>query len=281
MIYFRILAVFIALLGLSGQCYAYSGPPSFSVSSGKIMILPPTDDQREEQWRGAYGKSFKSGKWLALVCNADKCRLAPVMLKVINYRRPKGEIPENFISHAMRWDLSAIHKDENIVMFVLPQSGLLPGTIQTWYVLQNGGTALSLFGTAKTGEKTVIVTKLTDKPERQSVLVPKEVTNRSCSEAQAAKDECERKTFRVHLQEGKIFQWLGAPLTSRCYPLDGNHGIPTSYLRWVGDLDQDLKPDYFIYLSAYDGYILMLSSLAKPGQLVGEAGRYKPWFSCD
>lgn len=97
MIYLRIFAVFIALLGLSNQSHAYGGPPSSSVSSGDIMILPPPDDQQEVQWRGASGKTFKSGKWLALVCDADKCRLVSVMLKVTNNPRPKGEMPEFFM----------------------------------------------------------------------------------------------------------------------------------------------------------------------------------------
>lgn len=52
---------------------------------------------------------------------------------------------------------------------------------------------------------------------------------------------------------------------------------PSDYVVWIGDLDHDGKPDMLIQLSQ-DGagttYVLLLSSFAKPGQVVGEAGRF-------
>lgn len=181
----------------------------------------------------------------------------------------------------MKWDLSAIRKDENIVMFVMPHARLEPGAVQTWYAPHPAGSALNGDDRAETGKKTVVATALADKPDHKSIIVPMEVANEDCSEAQAANNECVRKTFRVQLREGKILQWMGAPLTDPCYPIGSDVYLPNNFLQWVGDLDHDQKPDYIIHLSWADGYILMLSSLAKPGQLVGEAGHYKPWRACD
>lgn len=298
MSYLRIFAIFISLFGFGEKCHANGDIEPPSVSSGEIMILPPPPQENSPEGMNYYFSSgsdkvgtlswpFKSGKWLALACDADtdKCRLVPVMLKVTKNQLQKGQSPDFFIPQTMKWDLSAISKNENIVMFVMPHAGLEPSEVQTWYVWQKphptDGAVRSGYGNAKTGEETVVATALIDKPDRQSIIVPMEVTNESCAEAQAANDECERKTFRVQLCEGKTRQWMGASLTAPCYPMFGNDGIPSNYLQWVGDLDHDQKPDYVINLGGYDGYILMLSSLAKPGQLVGEAGNYKPGFLCD
>jgi hypothetical protein len=290
MSYLRIFAIFISLLGFGEKCHANGDIEPPSVSSGEIMILPPPENKPEQMaydTGSGLAKIFESGKWLAMACDSDtdKCRLVPVMLKVTKNHLQKGQSPDFFIPQTMKWDLSAISKSENIVMFVMPHAGLEPSEVQTWYVWQKpkptGGAVRSGYGIAKTGEETVVATSLVDKPERQSIVVPLAVTNKSCTKAQAANDECERETFRVQLREGKTSQWMGAPLTSPCYPMFGNDGIPSNYLRWVGDLDHDQKPDYVINLGRYDGYILMLSSLAKPGQLVGEAGHFKMGIMCD
>jgi hypothetical protein len=100
MIYLRIFAVFFALLGLSDKSHADSGPYPPSVSSGKIMILPPPENSRDEMDYyfgsgsdkvGTLSWPFKSGKWLALACDTDtdKCRLVSVMLMVTNNPRQK------------------------------------------------------------------------------------------------------------------------------------------------------------------------------------------------
>ncbi len=276
----RIFAVFIALLGLSDQSHAYGGPPTFSVSSGEIMILPPLKEQ-QELWNDASGKPFKSGKWLALACDSDKCRLVSVMLKVTNHPRPKGEMPEYFIPQTMKWDLSAIRKDENIVMFVMPHTDLEPGAVQTWYIYEPTDPDRPGNEIVETGEETVVATASADKPDRKSIVVPLAITNKGCTKTQADNRECLRTSFRVQLREGKVHQWLGAPTTDPCFPIGWNAVLPGNYLSWVGDLDHDQKPDYIIDLGPADGYILLLSSLAKPGQLVGEAGHYTPRIPCD
>jgi hypothetical protein len=284
----RIFAVSIALLGLSDQSHAYGGPPTYSVSSGEIMILPPPNEQDRDEWRDASGRTFKSGKWLALACNADKCRLVSVMLKVTNNPFPETQslneeqkyfAINSFIPQTMEWDLSAISEYENIVMFVMPHAGLKPGAVQTWPVLKKHDR--SGYDSAETGDETVVATASAGKPDRQSIVVPLAITDKGCTEAQADNRECLRTSFRVQLREGKIHQWLGPPTTDPCFPIGSNARLPVNYLIWVGDLDHDQKPDYIIYLGYTDGYILMLSSFAKPGQLVGEAGHYQPGIQCD
>jgi hypothetical protein len=339
MIYLRIFAVFISLLGLSDQSHAYGGPPSSSVSSGEIMILPPPDEQQQEQWLGASGKPFKSGKWLALACDEDKCRLESVMLKVIHNPLPdvrsldeyhKELTMNSYISQTMKWDLSAIRDDENVVMFVNPHADLKPGAVrtfidaflknahphadlkpgavQTWYApspaddrpngyYPNGNaTAAPVDSTisgddrvntgegtsrAKTKPEIVVATDSADKADRKSIVVPLAITNKGCTKTQADNRECLRTSFRVQLREGKVHQWLGAPTTDPCFPIGFDAILPNDYLIWVGDLDHDQKPDYIINLGPADGYTLFLSSLAKPGQLVGEAGHYQAGIQCD
>src|ERR1035437_8458085 len=200
------------------------------------------------------------------------------MLEVANAPRPKGAF---FIPQTMKWDLSAIHKGENIVMFVMPHAGLEPGAVQTWYAPLPVDSTPGEDYREDTGKKTVVATALADKPDRKSIIVPMEVANESCTEAQAVENKCQRKKIRVQLLEEKTRQWMGAPLADRCYPMGDGLFILKSYLRWVGDLDHDQKPDYIINLGLENGYILLLSSLAKPGQLVGEAGHYHPGFRCD
>lgn len=289
MIYLRIFAVFIALLGFSDQSHASGDLQKPPVFSGKIMILPPLEEQHvEEEWLDASGKAFQSGKWLALACDADKCRLVSVMLKVTNNPFPETQslndeqkyfAMNSFIPQTMKWDLSAISKDENIVLFVKPHAGLKPGAVQTWSVRQKPDR--SGYDSAETGEETVVATASADKPDRQSIVVPLAITNKGCTEAQADNRDCLRTTFRVQLREGKVHQWMGAPTTDPCFPIGFNVIFPVNYLIWVGDLDHDQKPDYIIHLGYTDGYILMLSSLAQPGKLVGEAGHYQPGVQCD
>jgi hypothetical protein len=50
---------------------------------------------------------------------------------------------------------------------------------------------------------------------------------------------------------------------------------PEEYLLWAGDLDADGKPDFLISFGMGSYKVaLFLSSLARPGELVGEAGRF-------
>lgn len=77
-----------------------------------------------------------------------------------------------------------------------------------------------------------------------------------------------RERIRLRLRSGAAWQWLG--VISVCF-----ESLDTSYLRWAGDLDGDGASDWLIDFGSYDEapLRLFLSSRAKSGQLVGEAGR--------
>lgn len=65
------------------------------------------------------------------------------------------------------------------------------------------------------------------------------------------------------------------------YATDSLEGMPTdfkpsSFLLWAGDLDGDGRPDFLFNHGGSGWHIAMyLSSLAKPGELVGLAGRFQ------
>jgi hypothetical protein len=80
------------------------------------------------------------------------------------------------------------------------------------------------------------------------------------------------KSPRIRIEYGEDTQDLGE--------YEPHMGVPDrmplgEFVQWIGDLDADGRPDLLINHSAYYWDIrLWLSGKAKPGELVGEAGRF-------
>jgi len=83
-----------------------------------------------------------------------------------------------------------------------------------------------------------------------------------------AEDKC-GANMRIHLSEGNRSQLLWS---HRGECSDAHWDV-----LWAGDLDRDGELDLLVdFSAAYAGYpdVLLLSSRAKPGQMVGEAARF-------
>jgi hypothetical protein len=67
------------------------------------------------------------------------------------------------------------------------------------------------------------------------------------------------------------------------FGIEGMGGVkPQEYIRWAGDLDGDGQLDLIVSLEYSSGteYVLWLSSMAKNGELLGQAGRFN-YFPID
>lgn len=282
----RIFTISVVLLGMCGQSHASAGCPPSS-NSGDIVIQPPphlvAESTATESWEG--GARFKPGKWLALACAKNDCKFEPVKLSVKTHRPKHGEESECLVSQTLTWDFSAVAAGTNVVMLFKPGAGLRAGAVKTWYVLDRSAGAT--FEPVKIGAETRVATHGAENSKRQSVVVPLKVKNKGCIKSQADNYRCLAESVRVQLREGSVRQWLGEQLLGMpwahvCYTTQVESELHLDYLQWVGDLDNDQKPDYLLWLGWQDGYILFLSSRAAPGKLVGEAGRYYwPDIQCD
>lgn len=268
------------LLSLTGSSYADDKCLPESENYGDMILLPPPDivggvtaDLSQEG-----GARFASGRWLALACIGDDCALVPVKLKA-KTNRDQGEY--RCLTQDLEWDFSSLGKRQNIVIMLKPSAMLKASNLKTWYVREHPSPAP--LEPVKIGEEVQKATPTEKSPARKSTIVPLWVENKSCTEQQEANYRCLRKSVRVQLQEGATRQWLGEPLFSRskiCYTAIIDSELQSDYVQWVGDLDNDQKPDYLLKLG-HDGIVLFLSSKAATGQLVGEAGRYFVPALCD
>lgn len=82
----------------------------------------------------------------------------------------------------------------------------------------------------------------------------------------------EIKAGATWFTDGKLHQQIYESL--RADESDGERDMESASLEWAGDLDHDGRLDFIVDRSFDDGgtTCLWLSSRAKPGQLVGEAG---------
>lgn len=254
--------------------------------SPRTLVTDPSGQMRED------GTSrYQSGPWLALACKKMQCRLVQAGLKV-QTMRPEKDRDECTVYQMLHWDVSALGKEEYVVMLFLPNPLLKEGAIPTWYVSDRLTAPFVPFfqRDSKVDVSLRLPTPTTEHPDRVTVVSTLWVTSPECTEQQEAKQECMRKTVRVQLREGAASQWLtapwkGSPETAHCMLgyVEVSANFNRDYLLWVGDLDGDQKPDYLVASDDLDvaGFALYLSSRAGPQQLVGQAGYHWTHMQCD
>jgi hypothetical protein len=228
-----------------------------SPSIGQLQMLPRAPEG--QPWE-LPGSSYAAGSaWLALVCSRGGCRLQPVTLDIepITKHPYDGDpIP----GQRLLWrGLDPLRQVPLLTLAAAPGlPWLAPRPVTTFH---RAGEPVP----RGTGRGTM-ESRIELGSGEKALLVPRLVRTASTGgDADGGMD--------LQLRIGKARQVLG----SFEFDILGLRPVtPEEYLLWAGDLDADAKPDFLISfgLGSYD-IGLFLSSLARPGELVGEAARFR------
>ncbi|MET3134268.1 hypothetical protein AAKU55_004563 [Oxalobacteraceae bacterium GrIS 1.11] len=216
------------------------------ISSGPVALSPPLLNGLSDPVLQLPGREFKSGDgWWSLACAGAACRIGAASLTVTPHA----------LGQALRW-LPAPAAGTLLMFkpFRAPANAirLVAGPVKTYYPGARASKAAADW----------------------SVALPDGVSMRL--HPMSPKDRGGAPQA-LELRIGALRQLL-PPLgfNGEYAQHAGDHVV------WVGDLDGDGKPDLIVKTdeSPGDDFVLLLSSFAKPGQLVGEAGRFK-YFPAD
>lgn len=275
----------LAILALVALLIApNAGKAEDAVTSGAVMFLPGPLGALHGDPEGAVaggptgwhipGKEFKAGSdWWALTCTKT-CELSPTRLAVspATHNVYDGDpLP----SQLLHWEPLPYGLDkvatENaqpdaalVMVFRLAGSSsvlkLAAGQVKTWW--HPGMEAKAASGRIGTMETNIPL----DSGEA-AMIVPR------LFKVDAKKSESSEDSLSLQLRIGKRRQSLGD------YSFDIEGMVPIrsqDYLHWAGDLDGDGKLDLLMsFAGRWNDDVLFLSSLAREGELVGEAGRFR------
>lgn len=241
-----------------------------SKSSGAMVLLPPragyiADADEGAVWLHLAGREYRSGSgWWALRCK-EACDLVPLNLTVTSKDH------ERYDDTPMQGQLlqfaPQLPADGVIAVFKpfrapLDKLQLKQGPVTSWVpgrtckpkagVRHIGGQVMGGELLLPGGEKLVFAPR------------PKSLEEKAGEEG----------IIELELRTGGKRQWL-ANFGFDINWGEGSRWEPANYVRWVGDLDNDGKPDFIIETDAnYSNLTLYLSSLAGPGEIVGMAGSF-------
>jgi hypothetical protein len=248
--------------------------PNDNKSTGVVVVLPPPGNRGDGLEPGAVhlpGLEYRSGTgWWALACGA-RCELHALKMDVKPQPHPQYDgdpVPGQLLR------FTPTPPPGTLAMFKpfrAPATGLVlkAGPVVSWHQGLSGPTS---------GLKRSTRTPGTMEGELQlpsgEVLrvVPVLLTLGKAQPEQDNGDE-PRGRLTIELQLGGRRQLLDS------LPYGGVEGLPTykpaELVRWVGDLDGDGEPDLIVDTGGGGWHlVLYLSSLAAPGGIVGEAGRF-------
>ncbi|MDP2005501.1 MAG: hypothetical protein Q8K45_07465 [Rubrivivax sp.] len=259
-------AVWAAVL-FHGMVFAQN--PLQNKSVGPVVLLPPTANVASEDPPPAGslnlpGREYRAGHaWWALACDGP-CTLLPLRLAVTaRLFAPSDEAP--VAGQTLRF--APTTPPGTLLLFkpVRAPASTLPwraGTVATGH----SGAPSRLRAT--TGTPGTQEAELPWPDGRVLRLVPVRHTL-----SRKAAEEHDGDLMLELALDGRR-QTLGRFEVGACEPLPLR---PATYLQWAGDMDHDGRPDLLVNFSlGYTQHLaLFLSSLAEPGQIVGEAGRFR------
>ena len=241
-------------------------------SDGPMVILPSHADPEGVSggavWLHLAGREYRSGAgWWALRCDAA-CELIPLSLTVSSKDHPvydasptRGQVLE-FSPRLPADGVVAVFKPFRAPLDKLQ---LKAGPVPSWIpgleckpkkgVRYQGGHVMGGELRLPGGEKFLLVPRL-------------EQPSKAAAEAGIGPEAW------LELQAGAKRQRIGEFEFDITWD-EGSTLEPASYIRWVGDLDNDGKADFLVDTGAITTKLaLYLSSLAGPGEVVGMAGSF-------
>jgi hypothetical protein len=273
----RRAAVLVAGLALSIAWAQETQPePDYSVpyahkSSGSVVVLPPPylyspDNGTSNGTLHFPGREYRSGDgWWILTCGDSKqCKLQSARLDVAAHPHPQYDGPD-VPGQMLR--LTPVPPAGAILVFKpfrAPANALVlaEGQVETWRIARATKTPGTMEGELALADGRILRFVPT-------LLVPKT----------PPPERGESDPLALELLLDGQRQTLGV----FGFGMEGLATLkPADYVRWIGDLDHDGKPDFVVNFNfASDGsqnFTLFLSSLAKPGEIVGLAGHFS-YFS--
>lgn len=220
--------------------------------SGPVRVLPP--DVAKDEGIGLTETSYKDGEvWRALVCRQD-CVLEPVVLNV------KKEILQQYFDDTMTGLRLRVTKSASGELIALFQ-GLPVATRERPLITLLHRRMAKYPGSGRPGTLEIGIPSLGTEKLR---IVPRLANS--------------KRSMRVYLENDSRRQQLGELIFPEMNA--GYSDIPKgrALLRWAGDLDGDGRVDLVMGFEHWVGndmsVTLFLSSLAKDGNFVGEAGSF-------
>lgn len=275
----RALVVSTLAVGFFVSPAAGQNEPHTGKSQGPVVILPPPGagfgmTKTAPASLHLPGREYRTGEgWLALSCSAT-CKLSTTRLTVTPkaHQQYDGEpVPGQWLT------FTPAPPPQTLMVFKPYQPpadklALRAGPVTTYYpgfpskLKRSTGTAGTLEGEIALADGRVVR------------FVPTLLLPNPNKPPSPERDHTAYPLVLDLMLDGKR-QSLG----SFSFGIEGNGGVkPQDYIRWAGDLDGDGQLDLVVRLDFSSGteYVLWLSSMAKPGELVGLAGSFN-YFPID
>ncbi len=269
----------IAACGLSGYYAQAQTDGNFGKSSGPVVVLPGMPSEGGDLAIHLPGREYRAGGgWWALACPA-RCEVYPLNLAVTPKLHPTYDgdpVPGQMLRLSPAPATNALlafkpfRLGTELKLRAGPVPTYYPGTLPRLRRPASPGTMEGEIGLPK-GQAARLVPTL---------LLPSSSMAESKKEKKLAKgsEELPGGGLQLELHMDGRQQALGA----FNFGIEGDMALkPSDYVIWVGDLDGDGKPDFLLNFD-FNGtdIALFLSSLAKDGEIVGEAGRFR-YFPID